>query len=75
MKWAAMRLRDAEVMGIWRQEKVEAVHLEAPMCCVKGQYVLFHLHWTVILKYCIHTKYKMERKNNSQVNKKNQEKL
>lgn len=43
-KWADMRLRDPEVIGIWRQrEKLEAVHLEAPTYCVKGQHVLFHL--------------------------------
>lgn len=42
-KWADMRLRDPEVIGIWRQrEKLGAVHLEAPTSCVKGQHVLFH---------------------------------
>lgn len=72
-KWADMRLRDPEVIGIWRQrEKLEAVHLEAPAPCVKGQHVLFHSQWTVTAKHCKH-KYKMERKKESQGNLKNQE--
>lgn len=74
-EWATVRLRDPIFIGIWRQEKLDALHLEAPMCCVKGQYVLLNLHWAVTLKHCIHTKYKMERKKESQGNekKKNQE--
>lgn len=63
-----MKLRDPEVIGIWGQEELEAVHLEEPTCCVEGQYVLFNLHWTLAVKHCIHTKYKMEIKKESQGN-------
>lgn len=66
-----MQLRDPEVIGVWRQKEIlEAVHLEAPMYCVKGQYAFFHLHWTVTAEHCIHTNYKMERKKEMKKNQK-----